>query len=331
MKECKFYKKLSNKRVNCYACAHRCTFEDGKTGICGMRKNIAGKLFLMVYGKIAAENIDSIEKKPLFHLLPASKAYSIGTVGCNFSCSFCQNFDISQKKIALGEDRSPEQIIKAAKENNCKSIAYTYNEPTIWIEFAIDVAKLAKKNKLKNVYVTNGYFTPETLNYLKKNKLVDALNIDLKGTKEFYPKNCGGLFSEVVKTIKLANKLKIWTEVTTLLILGENDKKEQLEEIAKLIASINKNIPWHISRFFPTYKMTNKESTDIQKLKEAYEIGKKYLNYVYVGNLPTETMESTFCPKCKTQLINRFIHPIKNKLKEGKCFNCKQKIAGVWK
>ena len=287
MKECELYKKRVDEKVNCTACAHRCLIEKGKTGICGVRKNIDGKLYLTIYGKIIAKNIDPIEKKPLYHFLPGTKSFSIGTIGCNFRCGFCQNYDISQLRKIFGEKIKPEQIVKEAIKKKCKSISYTYNEPTIFIEFVKDTAKLAKKEGLKNILVTNGYQTKECLNFIAP--YIDAMNIDLKSfSNKFYLKNCKAKLSPVLETIKNAYKKRIWIEITTLLIPKENDSKDEIEKIAKFIASIGKDIPWHISRFFPMYKMADKTPTQIQKLKEAEKIGKKYLNYVYLGNVPID-------------------------------------------
>ncbi|MDO8623345.1 MAG: AmmeMemoRadiSam system radical SAM enzyme [archaeon] len=285
MHQAVLYKKEGkSKRVICSACSHRCLIENGQTGICGVRKNLDGKLFLLVYGKIVAEHVDPIEKKPLYHFLPKSYAYSIGTVGCNFKCGFCQNYDISQSELIQGKETTSNEIVERAIKSKCKSIAYTYNEPTIFIEFVKDVAILAKKKGLKNILVTNGYMTKECLDFMKG--YIDAMNIDLKSFNDkFYIKHCKARLKPVLETIKLAHKRRIHIEITTLLIPGENDSEEELEKIAKFIASVDKNIPWHISRFFPMYKMTNKPLTEHEKLKKAYEIGKKYLNHVYIGNI----------------------------------------------
>lgn len=285
MKECELYKKEIKNRVKCIACAHRCLIEKDKTGICGVRKNINGKLYLLVYGKVIAKHIDPIEKKPLYHFLPNTKSFSIGTVGCNFKCGFCQNYDISQLREIIGKDITPKQIVEEAIKNKCKSISYTYNEPTIFIEFVKDIADLAKKKGLKNILVTNGYQTKECIDFISP--YIDAMNIDLKSFSEkFYMKNCNAKLAPVLKAIKYIYKKKIWIEITTLLIPGENDSKEEIEKIAKFIFGIDKNIPWHISRFFPMHKMTDKIPTEIQKLKEAKKIGQKYLKYVYLGNVP---------------------------------------------
>ncbi len=286
MKECDLYKKEKN-GVRCLACSNKCFIENGKTGICGVRKNIRGKLYLLVYGKVVSMNVDAIEKKPLYHFLPGTKSFSIGTVGCNFRCDWCQNFDISQVSKQggiFGEDMTPEQIVEKAIKTGCKSISYTYNEPTIFIEFVKDVAKIAKKKGLKNVLVTNGYLSKENFNYICD--YIDAMSIDLKSFKnEVYKKYCGGRLKPVLDTIKRAYKKGIWIEVTTLVIPKLNDSEKELEKISKFIASIDKNIPWHISRFFPAYKMLDRQITPIESLEKAYKIGKKYLKEIHIGNV----------------------------------------------
>lgn len=288
MKEAVLYKK-EGANVRCLACSHKCLISEGNTGICGVRKNEKGKLYLLVYGKVASANVDPIEKKPLYHFLPGSKAFSIGTVGCNFKCDFCQNNDISQfrefygDKI-LGESLEPRQIVQKAIRTGCKSVAYTYNEPAIFIEFVKDTAKLAKKKGLKNVFVTNGFFSSECFNFIKN--YIDAMNIDLKAfSEEFYARLCKARLKPVLETIKRVHHAGIHVEITTLVIPGENDSDEELEKIAKFIASVSKNIPWHISRFFPQYKLMYRPITPMATLERAYKIGKKYLKYVYMGNV----------------------------------------------
>jgi len=287
MNECVLYKKDKNK-VRCLACSHKCLIPEGKTGICGVRKNIDGKLFLLVYGKVAAMNVDPIEKKPLYQFLPGTKAFSIGTVGCNFKCEWCQNFDISQiskkEKIILGRDITPEQIVEEAIKNGCKSIAYTYNEPAIFVEFVKSCAILAKKKGLKNILVTNGYFSRESFDFIKD--YADAVNIDLKSFNDkTYQKFCGAKLGHILDNIRWFYDAGIHVEITTLVIPGLNDSDKEIKKIADFIASINKNIPWHISRFFPMYKMKDREITPIETLRRAEEIGKKCLKYVYLGNV----------------------------------------------
>jgi len=286
MKKCDLYKK-ENGKVRCLACSHKCLIKKEDTGICGVRKNINNKLYLLVYGKVASMGVDPIEKKPLYHFLPGTNSFSIGTVGCNFRCDFCQNFEISQaskKGIIIGQEIAPGDIVEQALATNCKSIAYTYNEPAIFIEFVKDIAEIAKKKKLKNVLVTNGYFSKESFDYISD--YIDAMNIDFKSIKnEFYKKYCGGKLQPVLETIERAYKKGINIELTTLIIPGLNDDEKELEKIAKWIARLDKKIPWHISRFFPVYKMSDKSPTPIDVLEKAYEIGKKHLKYVYIGNV----------------------------------------------
>jgi len=286
MKECDLYKKERDK-VRCLACAHKCLIEKDKVGICGVRKNINNKLYLLVYGKVASMNVDPIEKKPLYHFFPGSLAFSIGTVGCNFRCENCQNYDISQASkqgIIFGREVSPKEIVEKAIKTKCKSIAYTYNEPAIFIEFVREISILAKKKKLKNIWVTNGYMSKEAFDYM--NGYIDAMNIDLKFFDEkMHFKICGGKLQPVLETIKRAHKAGIHIELTTLIIPGLNDNEKDLEKIAKFIASVDKKIPWHISRFFPMYKMLDKPITLIDALERAYKIGKKHLEYVYIGNV----------------------------------------------
>lgn len=286
MHECVLYKKLENKKVQCIACNHRCIIGEGKRGICGVRENVNGKLQLLVYGLVVSENVDPIEKKPLYRFLTGTKTYSIGTIGCNFRCDFCQNYDISQLREIVGREITPEQVVERAIRIGCKSIAYTYNEPTIFAEFVKDTARLAHKKGIKNILVTNGYMTKEFMEFLGKD--IDAMNIDLKSFKEdFYRRLCKAKLKPVLETIKLAHEMGIHIEITTLIVPEENDDIKELEGIAKFILGIDKKgeIPWHISRFFPMYKMKNKEMTSGDILKKAEEIGKKYLKYVYLGNV----------------------------------------------
>lgn len=342
MLKAKLFKKLKNSRIQCLACNHYCKISEGKTGICGVRKNIAGQLNLLVYGRPVAINIDPIEKKPLFHFLPGSEIFSLGTYGCNFRCSFCQNWDISQlskgyqnfeeliKKTC--EEWPPEKIVDYCRKNQIPGIAYTYNEPTIFVEYAYDTMKLAAKSGIKNVFVSNGYESKETVEYIAP--YLDAINIDLKSFRdEFYNRLCGAKLEPVLKTIKLIQQKKIWQEITTLLIPKENDSKKEIQEIAKFIASIDKNIPWHLSRFYPAYQMANKETTSIGILEKAYEIGKKAgLNYIYLGNVLTEKYESTYCPKCSEKLIKRIGYSINitDSFKNGRCLKCGENIPGIW-
>lgn len=335
MKECYLYDKKENNLIKCNACSHRCIIAENHAGICGVRKNVDGKLYSMVYGKAVGLHVDPMEKKPLFHFLPGSSVLSFGTCGCNFRCLFCQNWEMSQSPkefgAIYGEDKAPEQIVALTVTTNCKAIAYTYNEPAVFIEYAHDTAKLAKQHNLKNVYVTNGYETLEALEIMAP--YIDAMNIDLKSfSDKFYSEVCGARLQPVLDTIKKSYEMKKWVEITTLIIPGKNDSVKELKEIAEFIAGIDKNIPWHISRFFPMYKMMDTEATPLVTLLKAYEIGKKAgLNYVYVGNVKSDDKESTFCPQCNNLLIerDRFM-TIQNNLKDGKCPKCSTAISGVF-
>jgi len=336
MKEAMFYEPLEDKTVNCNLCSHRCSrIADSKRGICGVRENKDGKLYSLVYGKAVARNIDPIEKKPLFHFLPGSRSYSIATVGCNFRCRNCQNYDISQlpkeRGIIVGQDVSPEEIVSAAKRNNCESIAYTYSEPTIFFEYAYDIAKLASKEGIKNVFVTNGYITPEALQEISP--YLDAANIDLKSfSDDFYRKNCGARLKPVLDSIKLYKSLGIWTEITTLIIPSLNDSEEELRKIAEFIKNeVGEETPWHITQFYPTYKLIDLSRTPVTILRKAREIGLETgLRYVYEGNVPGENGENTYCHNCGKMLIRRFGYQIfENKIKNSACTYCGAEIDGV--
>ncbi|GMT45012.1 MAG: AmmeMemoRadiSam system radical SAM enzyme [bacterium] len=323
---------LPGNAVRCNACAHRCGITDGRFGVCGTRKNIGGKLFTNVYERPIAEHTDPIEKKPLFHFLPGSKAMSIGTAGCNFKCSFCQNYDISQMRgnDTKGEDLSISRLLDTAETYGCSSIAYTYNEPVVFIEYVLDAAKEAHKRGLKNVYISNGYETEETFKLLPDT--IDAMNIDLKAyTEKFYRTLCKGRLEPVLENIRRAYETGIWVEVTTLLIPGENDSEEEMRDIASFIASVSKDIPWHISRFFPTYKMRNVPPTSLTKLERARETGiEEGLHFVYTGNVPHES-NTTFCPQCGDKLIVRSAYTLSMmRVENGRCPHCRSKIPGVF-
>ena len=335
LREAMFYEKLDDKMVKCNLCSHRCSrIADSKRGICGVRENRDGKLYSLVYGRVAARSVDPIEKKPLFNFLPGSRSYSIATVGCNFRCTNCQNYDISQlpkeRGIIVGQDVSPEEIVSAAKRNNCESIAYTYSEPTIFFEYAYDIAKHAKKEGIKNVFVTNGYITPEALREISP--YLDAANIDLKSfSDDFYRKNCGARLEPVLDSIRLYKSLGIWTEITTLIIPSLNDSEEELHKIAEFIKEVGEETPWHITQFHPIYKLIDLPRTPVTILRRAREIGLEAgLRYVYEGNVPGENGENTYCYNCGKLLIRRFGYQIlENKIKNSACTYCGAKIDGV--
>lgn len=292
MKEALLYKKINQSKVQCNACNHRCIIADNKRGICRVRENQGGKLYSLVYGKIIAEHIDPIEKKPLYHFLPGTFSFSIATVGCNFKCLHCQNADISQFPTVVGiptevgTDKTPEEIVESALKNKCPSISYTYTEPTVFVEFALDCMKLAKEKRLKNIWVSNGYMTKECLDLI--GPYLDAINVDLKGfTEKFYQEVCGARLKPVLENLVEIKKGKIHLEITTLIIPGKNDSEKELQGIAEFIKKeLGADTPWHVSRFFPTYKMTDIPSTPVDKIHQAVEIGKKSgLKCVYAGNI----------------------------------------------
>ena len=334
--EAYLYKPLNEKKVKCNLCNHRCVIKNGRRGICGVRENREGTLKTLVYGKLIASSVDPVEKKPLFHFFPGSLSYSIATVGCNFKCMFCQNADIAQMPsdhdgMIMGDYFTSEDIVNAAEKGNCKSIAYTYTEPTVYFEFAYDTAKIAHEKGIRNVFVTNGYMTSEALEMISP--YLDAANVDLKAFNEkFYKEICKAKLDHVKETLKLMKSLGIFVEVTTLLIPGLNDDKHELEMLAEFIAnSLGSETPWHISRFHPTYKLLDRPSTPIETLVMAREIGiKSGLKYVYTGNVPGDDGENTFCYKCKNMLIDRWGFSIrKNLIENGKCTHCGAYIDGV--
>ena len=333
IKEAMLYEKLEEDVVHCCLCAHNCKIAPDKFGFCGVRQNIQGGLNSLVYAEAVASNVDPIEKKPLYHFLPGSASFSIATVGCNFHCGFCQNWQISQvsKKDKYGQGRKlpPKEVIEQAKQKDCESISYTYTEPTIFFEYAYDTAKLAKQAGLKNVFVTNGYMSKQALEVI--NPYLDAANIDLKSFNEkFYLKNCKAHLQPVLETIKLAKSLGIWIEITTLIIPGENDSSSELSDIARFIASVGKNIPWHISRFYPNYEFLNREPTPLDTLKRAENLGREAgLRYVYPGNVLEDS--NTYCYGCRKLLVKRnYLGVVENNIVEGKCSVCGKTLDGVY-
>lgn len=333
IKEAMLYEKADGGKTHCHLCSHRCVISHDKFGICGVRQNIDGKLYTHVYGDIIAAHIDPIEKKPIYHFLPGSTSYSIATIGCNFRCPFCQNWEISQvskrDNDAPGKDTRPGDIIRDAKLSGCKSISYTYTEPTIFFEYAYDVAKLAKKEGLYNNFVTNGYMTIEALEAIKP--YLDSANVDLKGfSEDFYQKLCQAHLGPVLESIRAMKRLGIWVEITTLVIPGQNDSEEQLKGIAGFIASVDKKMPWHISRFHPEYKHLDSGPTPVETLKKARAIGEKAgLHYIYLGNVIDGN--DTHCHSCKNLLIKRIgFNVVQNNIKDSKCPQCGTAVRGVF-
>jgi len=334
MREAALYTTLENRNVKCFLCPHACVLAPGKRGICGVRKNIDGILQSLNYKKISAINIDPVEKKPLYHFLPGTDSFSISAPGCNFHCNFCQNSSISMVKNEqdiTGREISPSQLVKKAKEGGCRSISYTYTEPTIYFELMKDTAEIAASSGLKNIMVSNGFITHEALDLIAP--YIDAANIDIKSfSNDFYKKYTGGSLKPVLDTVRKMKDMGIWVEVTTLLIPGLNTEEEEIKNLTRFILGTDPDIPWHMSRFFPSYRLTEIEPTDPEKIKEylanARDMG---LSYVYGGNFISNFWESTHCPSCGSLLIQRegYNTEIKN-LSEGKCSICSMEISGVW-
>jgi len=335
MKEAMFYEAIPGDRARCHLCNHQCRIKDGKRGICGVRENRGGRLYSLVYGRIIAEHIDPIEKKPLFNFLPGSRAFSLGTVGCNFRCKHCQNFDISQYPQEhagdiIGERRTPEEIVSAAKAAGCETIAYTYNEPTVFYEFTYDTAILAQREGIKNIFVSNGYLSSDAARQIAP--YLDAINIDLKAfSDKSYKEVCKARLEPVLATIKLMKALGVWVEVTTLIIPGLNDGEEELRHIAHFVKGIGPEVPWHVTRFYPAYKYFDRPPTPVATLRQAREIGlEEGLRYVYEGNVPGEGGENTYCYACGAILIKRSgLRLLGNRLEDGKCPECGAKMDGV--
>ena len=335
MKEAMLYEKLEDNRVRCNLCAHRCNIAEGKLGVCQVRENRGGTLYSLVYGKAISQNVDPVEKKPLFNFYPGTTAFSVATVGCNFRCDFCQNWEISQMPREghriVGQEAPPEALVAAAKRYGCRSIAYTYTEPTIFFEYSYDTAKLAREEGIANIYVTNGYMTEEMLDAFYP--YMDAANVDLKGDDEFYRKLCGARLQPVLDSLKKMKEQGVWVEVTTLVIPTWNDSEEALKQIADFIAQeLGVGMPWHVSRFYPHYKLRDLPPTPVSTLHRAREIGLEAgLRYVYEGNVPGSEGEHTYCYNCGKLLIGRYGYTIlENHIKDGKCAYCGVEVDGVW-
>ncbi len=327
----KFFRKQKSGKIKCLLCRHYCELSEGQTGICGVNKNENGKLVNLVYGRVAALNIDPIEKKPLYHFLPGTTALSLGTVGCNMQCSFCQNWQISQEKIVLQKDFiSPGQMVELALKYKAKTIAYTYNEPTIFYPYARDIAILARQHNIRSVFVTNGIESKEVVKDMPG--IIDAANVDFKAYDEkYYKRELKAPFA-VRETLQLMKKVGLWVEVTTLIIPGINDQPEHLKKIADFIAQkLGTETPWHLSAFHPDYKMRDRGATPVMTLEKAYEIGKKAgLEFIYIGNVGMKK-NITYCPNCHKPLIERLGYQLlANRIVDGKCVYCHTKIPGIW-
>jgi pyruvate formate lyase activating enzyme len=307
-REAMLYRKAEGSYCDCFLCAHRCHIAPGKRGVCRVRENREGTLYSLVYGKLVAAHVDPIEKKPLYHFMPGSTSYSIATAGCNFQCDFCQNWQISQsvrEGDIPGRRTGPEEVVQAAESHRCASISYTYTEPTIFFEYAHDCARLARDRGIRNVFVTNGYETPETVE--KMTGLIDAANVDLKAFDDgFYRDRCKARLAPVKESIRLMRKAGIHLEVTTLLIPGYNDDPDELKRLTEFLAGVSPDIPWHVSRYHPDYQFDHAAATPPEAIFRAIEIGREAgLCYLYAGNLPAGEHENTHCPKCNATVISR--------------------------
>ena len=329
VREAILYEKLPNEKVVCKVCKRCCFISPGQVGFCKTRKNIEGKLYTLEYGLASSIGIDPIEKKPFFHFWPGSRTLTMGSWSCTFLCPWCQNYDISKAEPNIEQSTlfTPEQFVQLVLENSCQGTSMSYSEPTTFLEFSIDVFKLAKKKKLYNTFVTNGYFSSESLEFLIKNGC-DAFNIDIKGDKEAVKKYCGADVDLIWQNIVDAKKKKAWVEITTLIIPKVNDDDKSLKNIAKrLHDEVGDDTPWHVSGYYPCYKFTN-PSTPVETLEKAFKIGQKEgLKFIYVGNVPGHK-GNTYCPNCKELLIERFGFDVLsfNLTKDKKCPNCGEKI-----
>ena len=334
-KEAVLWEPAEGGKVRCSLCGFRCMIADGKLGHCAVRRNVVGTLYSLNYDKVCAANADPIEKKPLFHFQPGSRSFSIAAPGCNFRCEFCQNWQISQMPLEGGridgQAITPEQIVAAAIRSDCRSIAYTYTEPTIFMELCCETGRLAKEKGLANVFVSNGYLTREAIDFAAE--WLDGINVDLKAfSDDYYRRLCHAKLQPVLDRIAyIATQTKIWIEVTTLLIPGENDSLDELKRLADfLVSQAGPHVPWHISRFHPQYKSTDAQMTPQESLQRAERIGKEAgLHYVYLGNVPGSRSESTFCHKCGRMLIERLgFRIVANHVTHSECPDCGTTVAG---
>jgi len=327
LKEAKYYKELSGNRVRCLLCPHQCGISQGQSGKCMVRVNRDGKLYAVGYGRTVTANIDPIEKKPLYHFLPGSVILSIGPNGCTFSCTFCQNWHISQEKVHTVYI-SPEELVELATRNGSVGVAFTYTEPLIWFEYLLDVAPMLREHGLKSVLVTNGFINEEPARELAP--LIDGFNVDLKSIKdEFYREYCDGRIEPIKRFIEIVSKTS-HVEVTNLVIPGLNDSREEITELVDWLSGVSDEIPIHFSRFFPQYRMNDVPPTPAETLEMAYSIAREKLKYVYVGNIFIEGTEDTRCPECGEVVISRVGYNVNIKGENGRCPACGAEIKGVW-
>jgi pyruvate formate lyase activating enzyme len=335
MRSARLYQSAADGSVSCGLCAHHCTIKPGRRGICGVRENRGGELYSLVYGQVAAEHIDPVEKKPLFHFLPGSLTYSVATAGCNFKCLHCQNHTLSHLSGSVDDVRhhyrEPAAIVDQAMAAGCRSISYTYSEPTVFFEFAYDCCRAARQKGLHNIFVSNGYMSRPAAQLLAE--VLGAINIDIKSfSDDFYRTICGGRLQPVLDNVRFFREQGVWVEATTLIIPGLNDTDDELRSIAAFLVSCDPNIPWHVSGFHPTFRMLDRPPTTAQRLLTARDLGLAAgLNHVYVGNIRGSGGEATLCPACSHVLIQRSGFVVAaNRLVDGRCPQCQQPVAGVW-
>jgi pyruvate formate lyase activating enzyme len=334
--EAMLYEKLDGQAVRCHLCGHECIIQAGKYGVCRVRQNVGGELVSLNYGRLAAANVDPIEKKPLFHVLPGSTSMSVAAAGCNFQCEFCQNWQISQLPRTgspdAGERTAPQDIVAAALRHGCKSVSYTYTEPTVYFEMAHETAKLARQAGLRNCFVSNGYMTPLAVKTIAP--VLDAINVDLKAFRdETYRRIMKSSLPPVLDCLRALVREGVWVEITTLVVPGMNDSPEELADIANFIArELSPDVPWHVSRYHDDYKMSGHGPTPLETLEEAVRIGRQAgLRYVYQGNLPGGDGGDTHCPKCGQALVTRsYFRMLSKSLRNGLCGQCGQAIPGIW-
>lgn len=333
IKEGVLFDELADKKVKCHVCSHRCTITEGKVGICRTRQNRNGKIYTLIYNVVSSEAVDPVEKKPLYHFLPGTLSYSLGSIGCNFRCEHCQNWNISQvnPEESYTMEITPEAAINRALAYGSKSISWTYNEPAIWHEYTFDSAVLAKKAGLKTVYVTNGYITREALRRMAP--YLDAYRVDIKSfSEDFYRKTCGARLAPVLESTKLARELGMHVETVTLIIPTKNDSPEEITQIVRWVHdNLGMDTPMHFTRFHPMYKMDGINPTPLDTLEMAYNIAKKVgMRFVYLGNVGGHKYENTYCPKCNALLIDRLGFRVGTvKIKDGKCPECGEMIPIV--
>ncbi|MCK4263909.1 MAG: AmmeMemoRadiSam system radical SAM enzyme [Candidatus Aminicenantes bacterium] len=332
--EARFYKKHPDREIECVLCPRFCKLGDKERGYCGVRENIGGTYYTLVYGKACSIHVDPIEKKPLFHFLPKSQALSIATAGCNVNCKFCQNWEISQVRPEQIHhiDFPPDSVVKSAKKNNCPVIAYTYSEPIVFYEYMVDTSIEARKKGIKNVVITGGHINPEPLEKLIE--VVDSIKIDLKAfSQNFYTNYVRGELQPVLEAIKIVATSNVWLEIVYLVIPTLNDSPKEIRKLCKwILREVGPEIPLHFSRFHPMYLMKNLPPTPISTLIKVRDIAlEEGIHYVYIGNVPGHMAENTFCPNCKKIVIERRGYQIqKNNLKDGRCKYCNHTIPGVW-